>query len=1347
MSFVYTHNENSLNLNSYGNMKKFFAISLFILLTTPALARAQQISVLIIDADSYLVNKAISGFKLPENISVRFFTYADITADQSAKNFIEQSKIIIVDVMMKELSEYLVKNVDIRKKRIYAIRKSRDDEGLLKQGFIFDPDVYEYFSNLSVNNIRNLIYRVVHKELNTSVSYGRVEKLPKLGIYHTDAEKVFSDYDAFIKWYKSRKHYNGKAPWIGLTLFSSSLKEGQVETFDYIIKRLEDEGFNVIPAFGRGYEVLTSLLLDENRKSRVDLILAFSLKFYSSLNEKTDAALSDLNVPVINAINLYSIPIEEWRGDPIGIPPLDVIRNIANPEISGLVEPTPLTGKVKVFDKKSSKNIFVHKPIKENIRQLIPRLKMWIKLQRKENKNKRVAILYYNHSQGKQNIGASYLNVFRSLELILQRMQKEGYQIEMDDRISEAAIKELILRYGRNIGTWASGELDKMLKEGKVVRIPIETYKQWFEEQPEAFKKKVVQQWGHVEDSKIMIKDSKLILPAVIFGNVVVMPEPSRGWGDDPMKLYHDPTVYPHHQYIAAYLWLRHGFNADAMIHLGTHATYEWLPGKQAGLSPVDPPEIKMTDIPNLYPYIVDNVGEGIQAKRRGRGIIIDHLTPAVKEGGLYQEYSKLYEMIGSYNESLTLGSKTAPEKLEKIKELIITTGIHRDISKHHHEEKHKADSDKMVAGPDKDFSDVNLDEEFLEEVEHYLLEIRENFMPYGLHTFGVSPKGEALNDTVKAIAKNNALAKPDTAEKALMISGQREIDHLIKGLNGEYIPSGEGNDPIRNTGAIPTGKNFYGFNPDRVPSHAAWDLGKKAAREIIDKSLKDKGKYPEKVAVVLWATETMRNEGINESTILYLLGLKPVWDKQDRVCGTEVIPGRELNRPRIDVLINPSGLYRDLFPNMLLFIDNAIQKACVQTDLENLIRKHSTEMKNRLIKRGIKKEQAELLSKIRIFTEEPGSYGTGVSEMTGSSGFWESDEEIVNVFENRVGFAFGQGKWGIPAKELLQDNLKRVDTAIHSVSSNIYGTMDNDDMFQYLGGLSLAVKKERGKGPDTLITMQRVPNRLAVENVAKTIGRELRTRYLNPKWIDGMKKEDYAGAAKMADFVEYMWGWQVTVPDSVDKAKWEQTYDVYVTDKYDLGIKEFFNEASPWAHQSITGRMLEAIRKVYWKADEKIKKKLAVEYAVSVVEKGIACCDHTCNNPFLNQMVVNIISLPGVMSPEMVEKFKIAIEQAMGKKLAEQVQARKELQKKLIEGFKKKPEPVEKQPSEEKKQNRIAKETIDPKNVEGYKLEEVKNREDETTDVASSGIQWYASLFIVLLIGLFVFGVKRRIQ
>ena len=1327
-------------------MRKRLFIYLFILsiILLPATLLGGQISFLACDSDTYLINKALKSLQLPKGISVKYFSKEDIRKESparqcqalaggSVRDFIAASEVVIVDVMIKELTEYLINETDFTRKRLYAIRGSRDDEGLKRKGFIFDPDIQEYFKNLSTANIQNMIYRVANIEFDKKIPYSEVKKMPYIGIYHPRSRELFTEIEEYMIWYKGRKGYVKSKPWIGINLYSSSLIEGQVERINYLIGKLEDEGFNIIAGFGKDIEVITRFFMDKNKKSRVDLIVAFSLKFYSALNEQVRATLKEINTPIINAINLYSNTIAEWEKDPIGIQPMEVVWTLANPEISGLIEPSVLTGKVRQYDRKSGKYLFIHKPIKENIELLIARLKKWIQLKKKKNKYKRVAILYYNHSQGKQNVGASYLNVFRSLEFILQRMKEEGYQVTIDGQLNEGEIKDLILKCGRNIGSWAPGELERMLEDKKVIHLPVATYKEWFVGLPEAFKDNVIKQWGKVEDSSIMIKNGEFIIPGITLGNVFAMPEPSRGWGDDPMKLYHSPTLYPHHQYIAAYLWLKNEFKADAMIHLGTHATHEWLPGKQAGLSPSCPPEVLITDIPNIYPYIVDDVGEGIQAKRRGRGVIIDHLIPALKQAGLYHEYSRLYDMISDYNQAVAIGSQTASGKLEKIKKVIKETGLHKDLH-------------TRLPTPGTGGQVIEFDEDALEKIEHYLLEIRENFMPYGLHTFGISPEGEALRDTVKAISKRNSQAREEEVKKGLVDSGPREIDHLIKAFEGGYIPSGEGNDPIRNPGAIPTGKNFFGFNPDKIPCPEAWDLGKKAAQQIIDRSLKERGQYPEKVAIVLWATETIRNEGINESTILYLMGLKPKWDKTGRVTGTKVIPGRKLNRPRIDVLMNPSGLYRDLFPNMILFLDKAVQKAALQTDIENLISKHNTQIKARLVVSGMDEERAELLSKIRIFTEKPGSYGTGVSEMTGASGFWESDDEIVKVYENRVGYAFGLGKWGEEAKELFKENLKGVDVATHSISSNIYGTMDNDDVFQYLGGLSLAVKKESGKFPDTLITMQRIPDRVEVEDIGRTIGRELRSRYLNPKWIEGMKKEDYAGAREMSKFVEYMWGWQVTVPSAIDKTKWKQTYDVYVEDKYGLEMKDFFNRANPWAYQSIAARMLESIRKGYWKADKNIKIKLSVDYAMSVVEKGIACCHHTCNNPILNQMVVNIISLPGIMSPEMVEKFKLAIEQAMGKALAEQVKARKELQKKLTEGFIKKAQSADQNVSkvDPDQQKQISKEGTESKMVEGFKMEEVKAK-DETADISSSGVQWFASLFVILIIGLAIYGAKRH--
>ncbi|MBI5250038.1 MAG: cobaltochelatase subunit CobN [Desulfomonile tiedjei] len=488
---------------------------------------------------------------------------------------------------------------------------------------------------------------------------------------------------------------------------------------------------------------------------------------------------------------------------------------------------------------------------------------------------------------------------------------------------------------------------------------------------------------------------------------------------------------------------------------------------------------------------------------------------------------------------------------------------------------------------------------------------------------------------------------------------------------------------------------------------------------------------------MVLWACETIRHEGINEATVLHLMGIKPKWDSSDRVVGVEAIPGAVLQRPRIDVMMNPSGLYRDLFPNMIVYLDQAVQTASALSDVENLIRKNSDRIRQRLIESGIAENQAAELSQMRIFTETPGNHGNRVSELTSFSGLWDKDDEIAKVFQKHEGYAYGQGKWGIKAPEVLRENLKMSDVAVHTMTSTVIGVMDNDDWFQHLGGLSLAIRKERGEAPDTVLVVQQKPNELKVESISKTIGRELRTRYLNPKWIDGMKKENYAGAREMSKFVEHLWGWQVTTPFAVDEVKWRETYAVYVEDKYGLDIKSFFSQANPWAYQSITARMLESIRKDYWQADETTRRKLAAEYAVNVVEQGVACCDHTCNNPMLNNMVVNIISIPGVLSPEIVERFKLAVEKALKKTLDQQATDMAQTKKQVNDGFDKQ------SPSETKKEQGKEGDGKSKTSVEGYKMEEV-NSQDKSTELPSSGAQWYAILFAMALLVFVAIGMRR---
>ena len=1284
---------------------------LFILTTTIFSAFAKEkgkITLLIGVSNSYKVSEAISEvIKIPEvsdTYDFYFYTNLDLEDGKINKEIISNSKILIVDIMYRGLAEYVVKNANFEKTKVYGVRHGTVEH----TGILSDSVVKQYYNPAIKKNVKNLLLFLLNRDCNLDLNYEDPKTVPEAGIFHPESDKIFVSFKKYFSWYKEKGIYKKDGFWVGIPDFSSYVFPGEAgAVVRLLIHNLEKSNINVLPVYSYpSYRGPEKFFFDKHKKSRVDLITALSFKFAAIDDENTRKNLMKLDVPILNPCRMFFHTIPEWEKSAQGFGPMELSHQICTPEFNGLIEPSILGGRTALKDECTGKEVYVHKPIAKNIEFFIKRIKAWRNLQTRANKDKKVAIIYWNHTPGKQNVGASYLNVFRSLEGILKRMREEGYSIE-GKLPSEEDIKNLVLKSGRNIGSWVPGELDELINTKRVIRLPAAKYLEWYEEIDEDYKKKLEAEWGKVEDSKIMIKDKEIIIPYVNLGNVILLPQPSRGWGDDPMKLYHSTQLMPHHQYTAFYLWLKREFKADAIVSLGKHGTHEWLPGKQAGLSLSCPPEVLIQDIPNLYPYIVDNIGEGIQAKRRGRGVIIDHLIPAMKKAGAYEEYRDLSVLIDEYNDAVTRSAELAKEKFKRIKTLVKKLGLDKDLL----------------------LEEVN--EGAVEEIEHYLIELQESNVPYGLHTFGVSPEGEALKEFSQLIKdRNKELALNEIKKKLGMC--YLEIDRLIAGLEGRYIPPGEGNDPLRNPEAIPTGKNFYGFDPAKVPSKDAYALGKKQAEEMVDKYLKEKGEYPCKIGLIFWSTELQRNEGTQVGTALYLLGMKPVWDKNNKVTGVEPIPGALLGRPRIDVHMQTSGLFRDCFPNIILLLDEAVRQASKLKDVENFIAKHSRKIKDYLAKKGYSEEEAENLSKIRVFSAKPGSYGTKIDDLIAGSGFWKNDEEIADVFINFVSFGYGKGVWGKPLKSVYKKNLEDIKITMHTRSSNLYMTMDNDDVFQFLGGLSLAVKKVSGEYPDVLISDQKNPDAAHIEDIERTIGEELRARYLNPKWIEGMKKENYAGARETARFVEFMWGWQVTTPFAIDKTKWEQVYEVYIEDKYDLDLKEFFDEHNPWAIQSISARMLEAIRKDYWDAPEEIKRILAVNYTISVIEKGVACCDHTCNNPALNQMVVNIISLPGVISPELVNQFQAVISRAMGIDLEEAVEKRTGLQKKLAR--------ITKEIQQEEKV--VEGKKPEKEKIEGYEMVEEKK---EDTKLVTSGSAWAVMIFVLGIIALLVVGWMQK--
>jgi cobaltochelatase CobN len=596
--------------------------------------------------------------------------------------------------------------------------------------------------------------------------------------------------------------------------------------------------------------------------------------------------------------------------------------------------------------------------------------------------------------------------------------------------------------------------------------------------------------------------------------------------------------------------------------------------------------------------------------------------------------------------------------------------------------------------------------------VHDYLDTLQSTLMPYGVHTFGVAPEDEKLVCMVKSMLRSsfvddiyNIIPKDsgteedwnDTADayamdllNATLLNGTnvsaaqlevlglindtitedlnlgfeyadnlsqatREINQTLRALDSEYIEPGPGNDPIRNPEALPTGRNFYSFDQRKFPDEETTAMGAVLADQLVEDYYNShNGTYPEKVSYTLWAMETMRHNGLMEAQIYSLLGVRPVRNN-GVLTGFTVIPLEEMNHPRIDVLIQSSGMYRDTFPYQLALIDTAIRTVAElnETNETNYVRWNSLKMKDELLASGYNESTADYLSKCRIFSEAVGDYGNGMPDAIAASDSWDNETKLADLFISKTSYVYGQdlsgnGIWGDNYEDLLTMNLLDIDAAVHSDSTNLFGIIDGDDYYGYLGGIGLTVRALTGETPEMYIASLENVDSLQIISLKEALRTELRARYYNPKWITGMMESDYAGARQMMKFTEYIWGWDVTNPNLITDSDWDEIYDIYVNDKYDLGVDEFLKTDNPYQYQSMTARMLETARKGYWDASDEVIQSLVKEYAESVVKDGVTCCHHTCGNALLDEYIQGVISVPGIVDEETAEKYKELMQEAM---------------------------------------------------------------------------------------------------
>ncbi len=1115
------------------------------------------------------------------------------------------------------------------------------------------------------NNFVNLLLFLSNRFRGTAYKVAEPQPLPWEGIYHPDFDSIPALED-----YCRKKHFPDR-PTVGLWFHRSHWVNMNTDFVDAIVREIEKQGANALPVFltvlkdvdlgNKGAREVADAFFMRDGKPIIDVLISvmmFSSTMQVKKSEIVDGEnkgfLEKLGVPVIQAIASLN-PMEEWEKTLQGLNPIDVAMSIAMPEFDGnlITVPAAFKGLVAV-DPLTGAKIVKYRPHPERISKIVRLSLNWAKLRFIPNSEKKVAIIFHNYPPRNDTIGSAFgLDSPASVWNILKSLQKHGYKLDYLPEDSQTMMEE-ILSCLTNDRRWASVE---EMVEKAAGKITSSDYNKWFKKLPDGVQTQMVEKWGNLPGSVFCYEDN-LLIPGIINGNVFIGIQPPRGFLEDSASIYHSPDLPIPHHYYAYYEWIRNVFGAHVVIHVGKHGSLEWLPGKSVGLSANCYPDIAISDLPNIYPYIINNPGEGTQAKRRSYCCIIDHLVPVMHNADTYDELAELESQLEEYYQAKTLNPSKLPLLEQLIWEKVCEAKLHFDLG---------FKTEKMP----KEF------DTFLKDLHGYLSEIKDTQIRDGLHVFGEPPREKRLIEFLAALTRlpngdvpslrqalaqlkgynlDNLLAdrgrlNPDGKTNGQIIEeihclalevishlaetgfdsreipavckevlGQSsrdvekvlnyvcsslvpriekttdELSSVMDALGGRFVSPGPSGAPTRGMAHIlPTGRNFYSVDPNAIPSPAAWKTGTKLATDLLERYLKDEGCYPENVGIVLWGTPAMRTKGEDIAEALYLMGVKPVWQKKSGyVIGLEAIPIEKLGRPRIDVTFRISGFFRDAFPNIVELLDEAVQMVAFldEPPEQNYIAKHVREEIKSLVSEGMSENQAKEEASYRIFGCKPGAYGAGINTLIDSKD-WKNDSDLAKVYVVWGGYAYSSKNYGKKQHETFKRRLAAVDVAVKNTDTREYDMMDSDDFYAYHGGMIAAVRAFKGEAPRAFIGDSSDPERVKTRSTAEEAKHVFRARILNPKWIESMKRHGYKGAADISRAVDIAFGWDATA-EVMDDWMYEQLAEKFALDKE---FADWLKEVNPWALQNIAERLLEAIQRGMWKADKEMHEKLRKTY------------------------------------------------------------------------------------------------------------------------------------------------------
>ncbi|MBL6986205.1 MAG: cobaltochelatase subunit CobN [Methylobacter sp.] len=1213
--------------------------------------------------------------------------------------------------------------------------------------------VSAYFQAGGSINMAQLLRYLSDHFLLTGFGFEPAVDLPEHGIYHPDLAQ-----DAGIDdWLALRAPDKAS---VGIVFYRAHWMSGNTRFIDALLEQLEKLGMNVLPVFTSSlrasqsnHSLPTALSYFRGEQSTHIDVLINTTAF--AMGEITPggttpagwsvSVLEQLNVPVLQAITSGMMQ-QQWEQSARGLNPLDAAMNVVLPEFDGRIITVPLSFKTKL-----SSELIEYEPVQDRVARITQIASRFARLKRLNNADKRIAFVFTNSNSKASQIGnAVGLDAPASLMQILHAMQIAGYDIvDLPDQCAGSALGCESTRRVKHLdvlhqsGTTLIHELiDRCAYDNTyltseqlahaVGRVSSTQYATWFADLPVELQDKMTTQWG-AAPGEAYVHNDHIALAGIELGNCFVALQPPRGYGMDPDAIYHQPDLPPTHHYYALYRWLRDEWKADAIVHVGKHGTLEWLPGKGVGLSENCFPDALLADMPLFYPFIINDPGEGAQAKRRAHAVVVDHLTPPMTTADTYGALAQLTQLVDEYYQVEVLDPAKLPLLQQQIWDLVKETNLDADLQarllhhdhdhdvghhhandahEHSHDDHHHGHDEHHVHEEEHHAHHHNHDYEhgehhhehhhphedglpellskmagadvahLIEDLDGYLCELGAAQIRDGLHILGLAPENEQLVDmlvsltrlpnqdipglpieiaklfglsmdsllehqgrrleqaipelenlagrplpthadvleTIEALCKClfSELQAHDYAESAIdqAITGiygshaahgshdftavkrvlsfacrelapnlalaTDEIDNLLSGLSGGYVPAGPSGSPTRGMAHIlPTGRNFYSVDPRSVPSQSAWRVGQQLAHEVLSRYVCETGDYPESVAISIWGTSAMRTHGDDVAQILALLGVRPVWQAENRrLTGVEVIPLDELKRPRIDVTTRISGFFRDAFPQLIDLIDDAVNAVIALDEplSQNFVRKHYLAELGELIGSGLTEQDASSRASLRIFGAKPGSYGAGILPLIQEKN-WQADADFAEAYVNWGGYAYGREQQGHDQRDAFRTRLSGVQVALHNQDNREHDIFDSDDYLQFHGGMIATIRALTGAQPRKYFGDSHDPSRAQVRDLKEETLRVFRSRVVNPKWLDSIRRHGYKGGLELTATVDYLFGYDATA-QVMDDWMYEQVAETYAMDPE---MQRFLEEANPWAQNAIAERLLEAAGRGMW--------------------------------------------------------------------------------------------------------------------------------------------------------------------